>query len=277
MLSLENIHAQQDSSVVEESIPLEREFEFDEIPEIEEVADIIELAKDIVGKTESIEWDTSKAELARKYYLKRTFDTTEINRYKTLDAFDYTEARSENSPFINWLKRIVRKLFGAMEPPEVEEEQVNSWFSAINILKYIVIILAAGLLAWFLLRSEFKSLIKKKNKSIDPVAGDLDITIQQDVLLTRLQEAIDKRDFRTAVRYKYLIILKQLNEDQYIKWKDYKLSSDYIEEITDPILQKEFRSLTEYFNYAWYGNYQVKADFFNKAVTHFDSIKSKID
>ena len=266
--------AQQDSTVEESTQPPEREFIFEELKEFSELLETVieEDEKD----SKRIELDSSKIALARRSYQKRVFDTIEINRYKSLDVFDYTEARADQSPFILWLQRIFRKLFGMFEPDEIEEETVESWFSFFNIIKYVVIILAAALLAWFLLKSEFTSLIKKKNIDFDPKIGDLDITIEEDVLLTSLQEAITKEDYRTAVRYKYLIVLKQLNEDQFINWKDYKLSSDYINEITDSNLQKEFRSLTEYFNYTWYGNYKVNRGFFDKAVTHFDSIKTKI-
>ncbi len=267
-----SLNAQVDSTSEGSNSPREREFVFEEVNELAEVLeDVLEV------DNQNYEWDTSRIEIARRNFTQRVFDTIELNKYKELDQFDYSETRSEDSAFKRWWQRLLRSIFGSMELEESNAEPSTTWSSFINVFKYILILLAAGLIAWFLVKGEFKNLLKKKDKfQLKPSTGDLDITVERDVLLKSLEDSIKNNDFRSAVRYQYLIILKQLNEEDYIQWKDHKLSVDYIKEIKDPDLKKEFSKLTEYFNYAWYGNYSIKRRFLNKAGRYFDSIKSKI-
>ena len=158
--------------------------------------------------------------------------------------------------------------------PAPEEHQ--SWFDLENIIYTLLIGGAVAFLAWLLVSNDFKSILKKKDVAFQQKPGDLDITVEKDVLLSRLEEAIKDKDYRTAVRYQYLIVLKHLNENDVSHWKDFKLSTDYIKEIKDKSVKKEFASLTKYFNYSWYGNYKVNDSFFEKASGLSDSILSLI-
>ncbi len=255
----------EDSLVQEQEEPSIKEFftdkSQDEEAPISELIDILVEENDV---PETQEWDTSGIALVKKDYVHRNFDTIKINEFKTLEQFDYTEAQSKDSPFLNWLRRLISRLFS-----EHQENTGGGW------IKYLIIIGASILIVLFLLRNEFKSLIKKKDKEgIKPQAGDLDITIHEDIICKNLKDAEDAGRYREAIRFQYLKVLKKLNEDNLIDWKDYKLSQDYVNEIKNEGLKNEFKQLTEYFNYSWYGNYEVDSSFYSDAKKHISQIES---
>lgn len=210
-------------------------------------------------------WDTTGIEGIREGYERRSFDTTKMNVYRNTEVFDYTEASSEESAFMAWL----RKLFQVKQEKEEGQKRGNVG----NWIRNLFILVACGLLVWFLLSNEIKGLIKKKEINLqEEKPGDLDIRVGRDILLANLEKAIQEGAYRKAIRLHYLIVLKQLNDQNHIEWEDYKLSQDYIKEIEDAEVKREFKLLTKYFNYAWYGSYVVKSRFYKRSLKHIDAL-----
>src|SRR5205085_4474841 len=81
--------------------------------------------------------------------------------------------------------------------------------------------------------------------------------------------AAESRNYRLAVRYLYLKILKQLNDNGNIDWKPGKTNRMYLAELHKNNLYKPFEYLTTQFEYVWYGEFEVNDDSYQNVKNKF--------
>lgn len=91
-----------------------------------------------------------------------------------------------------------------------------------------------------------------------------------------VQAAVDMQDYRRGVRLLFLYALKILSDKQYILWERGKTNHEYVDEVKDESLRNWLNDLSYYFDYAWYGNFQVSKDLFEKVNHVFSNWKSKV-
>jgi hypothetical protein len=91
-----------------------------------------------------------------------------------------------------------------------------------------------------------------------------------------IQEALDQQNFRRAIRLRFLHALKLLSDRQLILWQLGKTNHEYIGELEQAELKRGLNELSFYFDYAWYGNFQVNRDTFNKVQSTFQDFKGKL-
>ncbi len=92
-----------------------------------------------------------------------------------------------------------------------------------------------------------------------------------------IREAIEKNEFRQGTRLVFLYALKILSDKHYIQWVPGKTNHEYVEELMKSDLKTGFNELSFYFDYAWYGNFQVTPDLFQKVENTFQELKSKVN
>ena len=124
-------------------------------------------------------------------------------------------------------------------------------------VKYLIYFFAAGILAFLIYRLILLIAIRRKNK---PDEGSIAVTTTDDELLhpddldAALQEAIRKTDYRLAIRYSYLILIRDLDAAGIVKRKRDKTDNEYLFELFNHPLHDPFRDLTRFFQQVWYGN-----------------------
>lgn len=82
-------------------------------------------------------------------------------------------------------------------------------------------------------------------------------------------ETKERGNHRLAVRYYYLWLLKKLSAREIIDWHFDKTNSDYLYEIKDSSLKKDFEYLSYLYDYSWYGEFPLDEASFNKAEQAF--------
>ena len=92
-----------------------------------------------------------------------------------------------------------------------------------------------------------------------------------------IREAIGKNEFRQGTRLIFLYALKILSDGHHIQWVPGKTNHEYVEELSKSELKTGFNELSFYFDYAWYGNFQITPDLFQKVETTFQELKSKVN
>lgn len=172
----------------------------------------------------------------------RTFDEKQLEDYKLLDDFQYEEAEYEQSEFSKAWDRFWGKLFSLLGK-SVSNKWVNRIVSAIILL----------LLFRYIIRMKSQNLMVRSDEKSKHYVEELDIRMKESTIQDKLNSAKEEERWREAVRYSYLLVLKKLNEKDKIRWKEWKLSQDYLKELKDESLIEGFEKLTHIFNFAWYG------------------------
>jgi hypothetical protein len=91
-----------------------------------------------------------------------------------------------------------------------------------------------------------------------------------------INNAIDNRNFRLAIRLLYLQSLKNLSDKGYIDWQINKTNNDYISEVLGKPWQSLFKKLTYNFEYSWYGEMNVPEDDFKNLQLQFQQFNSQL-
>lgn len=86
-----------------------------------------------------------------------------------------------------------------------------------------------------------------------------------------LQQALQNKDFRLAVRYYYLQVLKDLSNKKIIDYHKDKTNTEYLFEIDNKALRDQFSHLSYIYAYVWYGEFLLDENSFKKAQNKYQS------
>jgi hypothetical protein len=92
-----------------------------------------------------------------------------------------------------------------------------------------------------------------------------------------IQEALDKKEYRNGVRLTFLFALKLLSDKQHVDWRPGKTNHDYLQELKKVDLKIGFSELSFYFDYAWYGEFNVNEAMYQRVHSIFDSWRKKVE
>ncbi len=92
-----------------------------------------------------------------------------------------------------------------------------------------------------------------------------------------LREALERNDYRRAIRLLFLHALKLLADRHMIDWKPGKTNHDYARELKSQELSPGFNRLSYYFDYVWYGNFKATDAMFSRAQETFSNWRTKLN
>lgn len=116
---------------------------------------------------------------------------------------------------------------------------------------------------------------KSSDKSIIPVT-DIEANIHATDFKQLIAEAEKNSNYRLAIRYYYLWLLKKLSNAEIIHYDVEKTNNDYRNEIAIPKIKEDFAYTSYLYNYIWYGEFDVNTDQFNKAKLAFNKFLNSI-
>lgn len=193
------------------------------------------------------------------------------SRYKGED-FDYTTTKPRMSVWEKLMKKIVEilnSIFG-------ETVFTNSANIAGMLVRLFAIILAGFLLYFiikYLIGKDGGFLFGKKNKKVDLKDEELHENIHEINFPESILKFEKSGDFRSAVRYQFLFVLKKLSDKKLIAWNPEKTNKDYVAELKVPHLKDEFFQLSYIFDYVWYGEFSISEESYQKFKTQYQSFK----
>lgn len=91
-----------------------------------------------------------------------------------------------------------------------------------------------------------------------------------------ITEATERKDFRSGTRLIFLYALKILSDQHLIDWNPGKTNHDYVEELQRMDLKSGFNDLSIYFDYAWYGNFNMTAESFRSVQSVFNNWREQV-
>ena len=159
-------------------------------------------------------------------------------------------------------------------PPRVSSPGLGG----MSVLGYIILAaFVVGLI--FLIFYLFMNAPKKGKKVGDDeiVLEDVNPTeIPLTELQRRLQEALNKGDYRGAVRIYFIFIIRDLAQRNWIQWQKEKTNFHYLREMTGKSEYDDFNRTVSYFEVIWYGKRELDEQKFNQIKPAFTRLLEKL-
>lgn len=199
----------------------------------------------------------------------KQIDTEDIQKYQEDEAFNYEIIKGDLTwwdNFKTWLGNLLLRMF---EGVFGVEKAVGFLSGFLRVVPYLLLSLLIYLLIKFLLNVNASSLQQaQKNKNLVSLSEEENIIRNEDI-----QELIDKaladKNYRLAIRYYYLYMLKLMSEKELITWELQKTNDDYLQEIKKTTLKTPFTKITYLYDYIWYGDFPIDEDGYNTAKKTF--------
>ncbi len=137
-------------------------------------------------------------------------------------------------------------------------------------LFYLAIAIAVIYLVYILLNEGGSGLFSSKNsKTLNDYEEITAENIEHADIHTLIKNAENDNNYRLAVRYYYLLVLKTLSLKNHIKFEDDKTNSEYLNEISEKPFSEKFAYISYLYNYIWYGKFTVDIKQYTKAKNNF--------
>jgi len=207
---------------------------------------------------------------------KQIITDKDLETYKADKDFNYIEIEAEES-FITkakrWFKNFLIKFWEAIFGVGTA---TGFLYFIFNILPYILLGVLVFLLIRFFLKVNSNNLITKAKQE-----GTISFTEEEQIIKNEdipalINDAINQKNYRLAIRYYYLLSLKYLTESDSISWQPQKTNEDYIKEIDENHLKLDFKNITKIYDYVWYGEFNVDAIKFETLKLPFENINKSI-
>lgn len=158
---------------------------------------------------------------------------------------------------------------------DVSVHPVNFWnsdeFAGILLMFLFLVFIFSCI--YFFRSGQLKKLLAGKPMSESAEFSDL----QEDIRLISpevlIQEALIQKDYRLAIRWNYISILKKLSIHSLIEFRPYKTNYDYQQELKNTSFFREFRRASRVYEFVWYGETAISEDEYTgywAALNHFE-------
>jgi hypothetical protein len=208
-----------------------------------------------------------------KYYQESIeiveLDHQALENFRGDSDFNYlrSEARYSNwfAQFLGWVQRVLRSFFGS-----------SGTSTAMEIGFYLLALVGIVLLIVRLAGVQFSTLVRRATtpNSLNDLLADEDIhQLDFDQLL---KKSVEAKNYREAVRWIYLFALRKLSDRELIQWTPGKTNHDYLNELSATPFGRTFQNLSYYFEYIWYGNFDIPPNLYTKVETAFQDLTDQL-
>lgn len=140
-----------------------------------------------------------------------------------------------------------------------------------SIIMWVIVAFVVGFILYRIFGLN-AGIFKKKEKELSP---EVLLTEDEQFLAQNFDDlamqAYQQQDYRAAVRYHFLQLLKKMDERKRITFAIDKTNSSYIRELKDN--KAEFASLVRHFEYVWFGKAPINNPQYLDIKSQFNSFK----
>ena len=210
------------------------------------------------GSSKEINYDTnSSIELIK-------FEQQQISEYKNDKAFEYLNVANQDNwwtRFKDWVNmryhQVLDWLFG-----DYEANTILAFF--LNLLPYILIIAIIAFAVWLFIRLNPGEYLLATPEEPEVFLSEEEKIIKSENISDLIEQAIRDGDYRLAIRFYYLQLLRQLNARELIRYEFQKTDTEYLNELKKDDIRPELKKLMRIYDFIWYGSFPISEDDFKK-------------
>jgi len=194
------------------------------------------------------------------------------------EAFKYDYKFDPNNvsvweKFKHWLSRKFKDWFNIVDEKKAAKF-TRYFFRTIYILVFVLVLY---FIIKTLVNDEGNWIFGRTSKKLDISATVLKEELLETNFNELIRQAKENKDFRLAIRYYYLKVLKNLTEKEMIEWDNEKTNYDYYNEIKDDDLRNQFEYISYIYDYCWYGEFNIDEKEFETAEQKFKQLIKQIN
>ncbi len=201
---------------------------------------------------------------------QRNISTDFRDRYKSAD-FDYEQKQPRKSVWQRIkerIQKILKSIFGDVDLSNADDITK----AALRIFAVLLLAFLLYFLIRYVLGKEGRLFFSKKNsESLN--SGDLHEDIHEINFQQVISRSESEGDFRSAVRYRFLYVLKLLADKNVIVWNREKTNKDYVREIDNLNIQSGFKEVAHIFDHVWYGEFVLNKEHYDQVRKKFEALK----
>ena len=204
----------------------------------------------------------------------RKFDTKNIEQLKKNHKYDYGKEQIAKKPSNNYLQKLIQQFFEKLYRTIFSSwKEIGVGAMIFRIILYIIFII---FIIYLLLQIFNIKDIFGKNKKIIDLPYDIENENIHELDFNQLiAKALEEHQYRLAIRLQYLNSIKKLSDSNLIQWSIEKTNMHYIIEINSKY-KNDFISLTQIFDWVWYGEYLVDKNEYEKFAIQFNNFNKSI-
>jgi hypothetical protein len=205
-------------------------------------------------------------------------DITEkqLEPFTTDDKFNYEIEKVDNSwweGIKNWFYNILRRFFEWLFGVDAAPSYIAAF---LKYVPYLLLGLLLYLLIRFFIKANTKNILFSKSNENTVLLSEEERIMKTEDIQSLIKKALEEKNYRLAIRYYYLYLLKLLTERELITWELQKTNDDYIQELSQSKLRPLFKKVTLLYDYIWYGEFQIDGEGYERAKHKFDQLKNSI-
>ena len=163
-----------------------------------------------------------------------------------------------------------------VDPKLKEEDNVNQTSMNLSFINYIfifVLIVAVLYLVYILFNEGSSGLfISGKNRKLNSFGEITSENLENIDVKSLINQAENNNDYRLAVRYYYILVLKFLSLKNLIRFEENKTNADYLNEIAHLKFSNQFAYTSYLYNYIWYGEFPLNMEQYQTARQSFKTL-----
>jgi len=206
----------------------------------------------------------------------REIQEDDLQAYRNDPDFDYEVTKRDQTwwdDFKTWFYNLITQFFEWLFGVEKAAGFLQVFF---QILPYVLLLILLFILIKFFLNVNANALKQaKKNEALVALSEEEHIIMNEDIQQL-IQQALQDKNYRLAIRYYYLYILQLMTDKKIISWELQKTNYDYLNEIEVQELKRPFSTITRWYDYIWYGNFDIDETKYKKAETDFESLQKTL-
>lgn len=163
-----------------------------------------------------------------------------------------------------------------IDPPTIN---TTSWtgMSGLGYFFLILGIIALVIVLFLLLR---KANFNRNTKKLAPEEEEEEpeaIEIPKSELELLLEAAIQKGDYREAIRIWFIFLIKELRNKNWIVWERKKTNAHYLREMSERTHYSAFSTAVRYFELVWYGKRQLSPEEYRALEPLFSQLLKEVE